>query len=190
MKARNTATSWGWVARLFHWGMAGLILFQLGLGLWMTAFTPDLIARFRLTQLHKSWGVVVFALALARVAWRLANRTSPGPPEGEPAWRAGAARASHALLYALMLVLPLSGWVAAAASPVQDLLGMENMAFGAVALPDPWKPGVEALADAAASVHFWGAVLLAAVLAVHAGAALWGHFGARDDVLARMTWGA
>lgn len=189
MKARNSATSWGWVARLLHWAMAGLILFQIGLGIWMTAFTPDLIARFRLTQLHKSWGFVIFALALARVAWRLTNRNAPGPPAGEPVWRARAARVSHAMLYALMFVLPLSGWVAASASPVQDLLGMRNMVFDVFAMPDPWNPGAEAIADAAAAAHLWSAVLLAGLLAVHAGAAFRHHFAARDDVLARMTWG-
>lgn len=188
MKARNSAASWGWIARLLHWGMAALILFQLGLGLWMTAFTPDLIERFRLTQLHKSWGFVIFGLALARVAWRLANR-APEAPAGESGWQARGARVSHLLLYALILLLPVSGWIAAAASPVQDLLGMENMVFGAFALPDPWKPGVASLADGAALVHLWSAVLLAGVLAIHASAALRHHFILRDDVLRRMSWG-
>ena len=69
------------MTRLLHWGMAALILFQLGFGLWMTR-VPDLLARFTLTQTHKSWGTVIFALALLRLGWRLANRR-PGAPAGD-----------------------------------------------------------------------------------------------------------
>ena len=103
MRATDTAASWGWVARTLHWTMAGLILFQLGLGLFMVELTPDLMERFRLTQLHKSWGTVIFALALLRVGWRLAGRRHPALPLPTPRWQARAAAASHLLLYLLML---------------------------------------------------------------------------------------
>jgi cytochrome b561 len=189
MHARNSAQSWGWVARLLHWGMAALILFQLGFGVWMANFVADMIRQFQLTQVHKSWGVVIFALALIRLAWRLAHRHAPALPPGTPRWQQRAATASHGALYALMLVLPLSGWVMSAASPVQDLLGIENMVFGIVALPDPWKPGVESIADAANAVHVGAAIGLVLILAIHASAALRHHLIDRDDVLARMTWG-
>ncbi len=65
---------------------------------------------------------------------------------------------------------------------------MENMVFGAFALPDPWRPGVEAIATTAGAVHFWAAILLGALLCLHVAAALGHHFVDRDDVLARMTW--
>ena len=123
MSLRNSETGWGWPARLLHWVMAALILFQLGLGLYMSRLVQDLIAEFNLTQLHKSWGFVIFVLALARVAWRLIDRQSPRDPEGMPRWQVVAARISHGLLYGLILLLPLSGWVMSAASPTQDLLG-------------------------------------------------------------------
>jgi cytochrome b561 len=189
MRARNSAQSWGWVARLIHWIMAALILFQLGFGVWMANFVSDMIRQFQLTQFHKSWGVVIFALALLRIGWRLANRAAPTLPPATPGWQHRAARASHTLLYALMMILPLSGWVMSAASPVQDLLNIENMVFGLLALPDPWKPGVEAIADAANTVHVAAAIALVLILAIHAAAALKHHFIDRDDVLARMTWG-
>jgi cytochrome b561 len=189
MRAFNTPQSWGWVARTLHWVMAGLILFQLGLGLYMTEVVADLLERFRLTQIHKSWGTVIFALALARVLWRFAGRAHPAMPPATPRWQGAAARASHALLYLLMLVLPLSGWVMSAAAPTQDLLGIENMVFGLFALPDPWVPGVKAIEDAAKAVHVWAVIILAATLALHAGAALKHHLIDRDDVLTRMTWG-
>ncbi len=141
MRVRNTDESWGLVARALHWSMAALIVFQFALGVYMTSLT-DLLEQFRLIQVHKSWGFVIFALALARVAWRLAN-TTPAAPERAPLWQVRAAAMSHALLYTLMLALPLSGWVMVSAAPVQDLLGIDNMVFSWFALPDPWTPGVE-----------------------------------------------
>jgi cytochrome b561 len=189
MRAGNTTESWGWVARLIHWVMAGLILFQLGLGIWMVNFVPDLLEQFRLTQTHKSWGFVIFVLALVRLGWRLVNRAHPPMPAGTPGWQVKAAAASHALLYALMLVLPLSGWVMASAAPVQDLLNIENMVFGRFALPDPWVPGVAWIEAAAKAVHVAAAVLMVLVLTVHAGAALKHLIVDRDAVFARMSWG-
>lgn len=189
MQAVNTETSWGWVARLIHWVMAALILFQLGLGVYMTNFVDDLIAQFNLTQLHKSWGAVIFALALVRLAWRAVARRTPGLPSGTPAWQVHAAHISHALLYLLIFVLPVSGWVMSAASPNQDLLNIDNMVFDWFAMPDPWVPGVRSVAETAAGIHFAAALLLAALLVVHVGAALKHHFVDRDNVLARMSIG-
>ena len=70
-----------------------------------------------------------------------------------PAWQRRAARASHAALYALMLALPLSGWLMASASPTQDLLQMQNLVFGRWPLPDPFVPGVARVEAAAHAVH-------------------------------------
>lgn len=189
MRIRNDGSSWGWPARALHWGMAALILFQIGLGVWMANFTPDLIERFRLTQAHKSWGAVLFGLALVRIGWRLANRETPRMPAGTPRWQVRAAAASHGLLYALMIVLPVSGWVMVSASPTQDLLGIENEVFGLFALPDPWVPGSREIEAAAKAAHAWGAALLGAVLVLHVGAALKHRFVDRDGVLARMGLG-
>ncbi|WP_111429499.1 cytochrome b [Rhodobacteraceae bacterium DSL-40] len=190
MKAGNTTESWGWVTRLLHWAIAGLILFQLGLGFYMSDWVSDLFRQFALVQLHKSWGFVVFALACVRIVWRLANRTSPAAPENIPAWQDRVASITHKLLYLLMFVLPISGWVMASASPNQDLLNIDNMVFNWFAMPDPWVPGVKSIASAAAEIHELSAFLLLGLLALHAGAALKHHFVDRDRVLRRMTFGA
>ena len=141
MPAFDGPRGWGWVTRALHWTMAALILFQLGFGLWMVRAVPDLLQRFTLTQLHKSWGFVVFVLAVVRVGWRLANRHRPPLPPTMPRWQVRAAEASHLALYVLMFVMPISGWIMASASPTQDLLQMQNMVFGTFALPDPFVPG-------------------------------------------------
>lgn len=187
-RAFDSAAGWGWVTRTLHWTMAALILFQLGFGLYMIRI-GDLLQRFVLTQTHKSWGFVVFLLALARLLWRLANPVRPAPPPGMPGWQVRAAAASHRLLYVLMLLMPVSGWLMASASPTQDLLQMQNLVFGSYALPDPFVPGSERVEAALAQVHLTGAILLALLVALHAGAALKHHLVDRDAVLRRMLLG-
>ena len=186
MRARDSASGWGWVTRMLHWTMAALILYQLALGLRMVRL-DDLLARVALTQVHKSWGVTIFALALLRLAWRLANPRPPLPATMPP-WQRRAAAGSHAALYALTLLLPLTGWLLASASPVQDLLQMQNLVFGRIALPDPFVPGSDALDRTFRTLHAGAAIALAALLAVHVAAALRHQFVDRDGLLGRMLW--
>jgi cytochrome b561 len=181
----DSAAGWGLVTRALHWTMAALLLFQLGLGVTMVR-VPDLLTRFSLTQTHKSWGTVLFLLALLRLAWRLGNRSRPPLPAAMPPWQRRMATGSHRLFYVLMLLLPLSGWIVASASPTQDLLEMQNMVFGLVALPDPFVPGSAAVEAVAARVHAGAAIALAGLLALHAGAALKHQFVDRDGLIARM----
>ena len=189
MKIWNTRESWGWPARLMHWGLAGILLFLLGLGFYMTNMVDDLFERFAHTQTHKSWGFVVFALALARLGWRLLNRTRPNEPPAAKAWEVAAARLSHGAFYTLMLVLPLSGWLMSSASPLQDTYGIENRVFDWFVLPDPFVPGSQSVEAVFAAIHHYGALLLAALLVVHVGAALKHQLLLKNDVLKRMTWG-
>lgn len=187
MGLRNTAETWGWPARLLHWTMAAIIVFMLAIGTYMTG-VDDLMRRFALTQTHKSWGFLVFALALGRIGWRLANPVSPAEPDG-PAWERRVARGAHWALYGLMLWMPLSGWLMSTASPLQDMYGVRNMVFGLFDMPDPFVPGDADLEKAFRRMHNVGAAALAALLLGHAAAALRHHFVLRDDVLRRMTWG-
>lgn len=187
-RLRDGTEGWGVVSRALHWGMAGLILFQLALGVWMVR-VPDLIRRFDLTQLHKSWGTVVFLLALLRILWRALAPARPALPAAMPVWQRRAAGASHLALYALMLLLPLSGWILASASPTQDLLHMQNFVFGRWPLPDPFVPGSASVEAAARLGHVAAAWGLAAVLALHAGAAVWHQLVCRDGLMGRMLHG-
>ncbi|MEW5422797.1 cytochrome b [Amorphus sp. 3PC139-8] len=189
MRTKNTTERWGWLSRFLHWSIAALILFQLALGLYMTDFVSDMTEQFDLFQLHKSWGFVVFCLAVIRVSWRLFNRQTPHLPAGTAGWQRVASHLSHGLLYLLILVMPLSGWVMSAASPTQDYLNIQNMVFGLFAMPDPWVPGVRSLSDAAGEVHEISAWIMLAILAIHVAAALKHHLIDKDDVLRRMTWG-
>ena len=83
--------------------------------------------------------------------------------------------------------MPLSGWLMASASPLQDRFGVKNKVFGLFEMYDPFVPGNEALTSFFAQVHFYSAIALSALLLGHAGAALWHHFHHKDDVLRRMV---
>lgn len=188
MALRNDDRTWGLPARLLHWSMAAIMIGMLGLGFYTANVVKDVYVQFELVQLHKSWGFVVFALAIARVLWRLANPT-PRLPAGMPGWQVKASHRSHLALYALMFALPLSGWLMSSASTLQDLYGIENKVFGLFALPDPFVPGSETLEAAFSWAHLLFAIALTALLLVHAGAAIKHHVVDRDGVLTRMTTG-
>jgi cytochrome b561 len=189
MRATNSTTSWGWAQRLLHWTMAGLILFMIGLGLWMVEI-DDVFEAFGWYQLHKSWGFVVFALALVRVAWRWVQPAKPTLPKEMPGWERAAAEGAHIALYVLLFALPISGWLMASASPLQDQFGVKNMVFGLVEMPDVFIPGDKALEGALKSIHSTLAWALVILLVGHVAGALKHHFVTKDDVLKRMTFGA
>lgn len=192
MSLRNTREAWGWPARALHWAMAALVLFMLGLGVWMVNFTPDLLAQYELTQVHKSFGFTVFVLALLRLGWRLANR-APDLPADMPGWERRVAAVTHVALYVLILAMPVTGWLQVSASPLNDAgavpFRIPNMVFGLFEMPDPFPTGSEALTDALVNVHNTLAVLLALVLALHVAGALKHHLVNRDAVLRRMVRG-
>ncbi len=119
----NTATSWGWPARLLHWVMAGLILFQLGLGFRMVRLVSDVYEKFGLYQTHKSWGFVIFTLALVRILWRATHKPPELPMSMSPL-EAALARGAHLALYVLIILQPVTGWLMVSASPLQESYGL------------------------------------------------------------------
>jgi len=188
MAIRNTAAAWGLPARLLHWTMAVIMIAMLGLGFYTANIVTDVYVQFELVQIHKSWGFVVFALAILRVLWRFANPT-PALPAGMKAWQVKASHWSHRALYALIFLLPLSGWLMSSASTLQELYGVKNMVFGLFEMPDPFVPGSETLESIFATLHMVFAIALTAILLAHVGAALKHHYLDRDAVLTRMTSG-
>jgi cytochrome b561 len=115
---------------------------------------------------------------VARLAWR-ALGVAPSLPAGMPAMERFAARFSHAALYALLLLMPASGWVINSAANIPFRL------FWQLPVPPIVAPD-DALAQGAKVVHFVLFVLLALLVLVHIGAALRHHFVKHDGVLARM----
>jgi len=180
MLIRNTHERWGVVAKALHWLLALAILVMMGLGLLMVDYS-DLQTRFQMYFYHKSLGILILALVALRLLWRLSNPT-PRLPDTTPALERWLAHAGHALLYLLMLAMPLSGWVISSAS------GFGLQVFGLFKLPEIVGADKE-LQSLAETVHYWLFWALAALVLVHVAAALKHHLIARDNVLRRMLPG-
>jgi cytochrome b561 len=164
-------------AAALHWLSAALIACGFALGLWMTdlVFGP---LKVRWYAYHKWIGITVFLLAALRIAWRW--RHPPPPAVPMPPWQRRAAAATHVLLYALMLLIPLSGWVYSSAT------GVSVTYLGLFPLPDVVARD-KGLASVLKAVHATLNYTLLALVCIHSGAALKHHVVDRDGLLARMS---
>jgi cytochrome b561 len=173
------------VAIVLHWTMALGIFALIGVGLAMKHADLPKMRVFQLFQLHKSIGIVILLLAVARLARRLTHRPPP-LPEAMPAQERKAAHAGHILLYLFMLALPLSGWAFVSAAP----LNIPTVLFGLVSWPHisflAELTDKEPVAAALKLAHDYVAFALIAVVAVHIGAAL-RHAFKGDVPLSRMS---
>lgn len=177
---RNTAHTWGSAAKCLHWTVAALVLVQIVLG-WWAVTVPLSPLKLDLFVWHKSFGMLVLALTVVRVGWRLAN-PAPALPPALPAWERLAARAVHALIHSMLIAMALSGWVVSSAANVPFRI------FWLIPLPRIVPPD-RAVAELFADVHLLLVVALALLLLLHVGAAIRHHVVLRDDVLARMLPG-
>ena len=170
--ARYTGT-----AIALHWIIALAIFGTFSLGLYVSGlpFSPP---RLRLIAYHKWIGVTIFSLVVIRLLWRATHATPP-LPDSMPAWQRKAAAASHGLLYLLIFIIPLSGWIYSSAS------GVPVVYLGLVQLPDLIGAD-KALAKTLKLVHQTLNYTLAAVVTVHTLAALKHQYVDHDGVLARM----
>lgn len=176
MSGTRTDAAYTRTAIALHWLAGALILGGFALGLWMTSL-PLAPRTLRLYGYHKWIGITVFLLAVARLVWR---RVHPPPsPVAMPEWQIRAAAATHALLYALMLAIPLSGWIYSSATGVQVVY------LGLVPLPD-LVPKDKTLAAVLKAVHGTLNFTLLALVIIHSGAAIKHHFVDGDAVLRRM----
>lgn len=188
---------YGAVAILFHWVIAALILYQIGVGIWMSgaleaADEATRFAAFELAQTHKAVGLTVLALSLLRLAWRIAH-PAPPLPSAMPFLEKAASTLSHWAFYALMIAMPLSGW--AMVSTSQAFSMVPTSYFGLFAAPHLPHAPLEQLAPSApagafyAGAHAWLAYGALALLVIHVAAALRHHLFLHDGVLARMVPG-
>ena len=176
MNARYTKTAKG-----LHWLMAVLFFGMLGLGFYMQGLplSPD---KLKLYSWHKWVGVTVFLLALFRIAWRVTHQPPP-LPGSMPRLIQIAAHAGHHMLYMLMFLIPLSGWLMSSAK------GFQTVWFSILPIPDLIEKN-KLLGDLLQTVHVSLNYLFIAVLICHIGAALKHHFIDKDDILTRMLPGS
>jgi cytochrome b561 len=163
--------------RGLHWAMAAFIFIALALGM-VAVQLPRGGLRSDVLFVHKSFGVTIFVLAILRVGLRI---VAGAPAYRKPLDRLSelGSKAAHLALYALMLVLPVSGYVISSAG------GNVVPFFGLFALPNVVTHDRE-LAEKAAGAHLVFAWAIGIVLALHIAAALWHAWVKRDEVMARM----
>jgi cytochrome b561 len=168
---------YGTVAIALHWLIGLALIGQVTFGFLLDELAPrGTPSRGAVINLHKSFGIVLGVLILVRLGWRLAHRR-PGWPVALSAWQRRAARAVHIALYACMVVMPLSGYVASNFSK-------HGIKFFGHSL-SPWGPDLPAVYDALNRVHVVTGWLFAFLIAGHVAAAL-AHALRRDGVLSRI----
>ena len=163
--------------RTIHWLMALVIFVALGLGVWATQL-PRGDLRDEVLFVHKSFGVTALALIVLRVVVRLA---AGAPAYAVPLGRLvkAASESAHLLLYALMIAMPVSGYIMSSAG------GYDVSFFGLFTLPNV-VPHDKALAEAASWAHFIFAWAIGIAVALHLSAVVWHARVKRDTVLTRM----
>lgn len=178
-------TRYSTVAIVLHWTIAVLIIFNLYLALQFDGLRG--LAKFNAFQLHKSIGLTVLMLSLARLAWRLTHTPPPFPAE-MPKLEKFAAQAAHWVLYGLMIGIPLTGWVIVSASPTN----LPTMIFKTIPWPhlgfihDLAMPVRRGLEDQVEQVHMLLGFGMGFLIIVHIAAALKHQFWNKDEVLGHM----
>ena len=165
-------------ARLFHWIVALLVLLMIPAGIVMIQEGIGRSLQNSLFIFHKNFGVLVLLLVLARLLYRW-RRPPPPLPDAVPGWQRRIAGLNHAALYALLVLMPVAGYVRVRAGgfPIEalDALGVPAMV-----------PRSDALAEVAKTTHYFGGLALIAVVALHIGAAIYHGALRRDGVFSRM----
>jgi cytochrome b561/polyisoprenoid-binding protein YceI len=177
MILRNTPLRWGAVAQLLHWLIVALIALQATLGL-MGLLLPIGVEKLAVLARHKSVGLTILGLATLRLLWRWLNPIPP-LPRNLKRYERWLAHGTHAALYGLLFVMPLTGWIMSSAR------GFSVSWFGLFQLPD-LAPKSEPLYQAMIRTHAVLAACLAVIVALHVAAALKHHFLLKDDTLRRM----
>lgn len=164
------------VSKTLHWLIALLAFTLLAMGKFWEVEPGEpgsLYAR------HTSLGLLVLALMVVRLAWRLTHAV-PALPATTPGWQRAVARGMHHAFYILLIALPLSGWLMTSA---------EGEAVNFFGIPVPQLPVAEASEDALEESHELLGNVLLVLAGIHVLAGLKHHFVDRDNVLRRMLPG-
>lgn len=164
-------------SKWLHWLVAGSVLVMIPIGIAMGRVAEGPLQN-TLYNLHKSFGILILALMVAR----LINRIVAGAPAPEPGlarWQRAVSSATHGLLYVLLVLQAIGGWLANSA------YGAPTPFFGLFNLP-ALRGKDQAFADQVFANHRIFGLVIAALAAMHIAAALQHYFIKRDGVLQRM----
>jgi cytochrome b561 len=171
--------SWSKAQRVIHWTIAALVGLGFAIGLYMVGLPfRELLQKFLLYQLHKTIGITVLALAVTQIVLH-ARRGRPAGDRDLPRWQSQAAAVAHGLLFALLIVTPLFGYLTAATAPAK----VPTLFLGVI--PIPHIVGTSKFWFAILRrVHLTLAVILVLLACGHALAALDHHRKGRRTLIA------
>lgn len=176
MQLNNSTQSYGWIHIAFHWSSALAIFGLFALGLWMVDLNFYSPWYHDAPLIHKSIGLVVMGIMGLRLIWKWLQ---PTPSNHHSAWERRIATIIHTLLYLLVFALGFSGYLISTAEG-QGISVFNG--FDVPALPAL----IEHQADVAGQWHFYLAISLMCLVALHLAGALKHHFIDQDLTLTRM----
>lgn len=166
------------LTRALHWLVALMVIATIPIGMIMQQEGLARPTQNLLFILHKNGGVILLLLVILRLVWR-ARHKAPPMPASLPGWQVVVASATHWLLYGLLLVMAISGYVRVAAGgfPIEllDALGVPKLV-----------PRSDTLAETAKAIHGTVRFALALLIVMHVGAALQHLLIKRDGVFGRI----
>ena len=177
-EARTTASPrYTKVAIWLHWAIGLAVIVNIGLAMLTEGMSRD--AHRAAMDVHKALGITILGLTIARLLWRIGHRAPP-LPDGIAVWEAWGSRVVHFLFYALLLFLPLSGWIwmSAAGRPIDF--------FGLASIPTIVAPD-KSLADVMHERHELLGLTMLALVTIHVLAVLKHQLWDRSRPLSRMN---
>lgn len=180
MSIKNSRNNYGIVSKFLHWSLVILILLQFYSVAWVKYVLPEKspLVGFYIGKLHKPFGMLTLVVAIMFILWRLIN-IRPTFPSAMAAWEILAARSVHFLLYACLVLMPVSGLLMSVAG------GKPPNFFGLYQVPMFMQQN-DAVSNFFFNVHAVTGTILIGLIALHILAALKHHFINRDQVLRRM----
>ena len=173
-----SAPRYGRISILLHWLIGLALLGQIAFGFLLDEIAPrNTPARAGVINLHKSIGIMLGLFIVARLAWRVLHAPPPWPAS-MAAWQRRAAELGHRALYACMILMPLSGYVASNFSK-------HGIRFFGTALK-PWGPDLPQVYAVFNALHIVTAFVFCALIVGHMLAALWHVMIDHDAVFARI----
>jgi len=178
MPLRNTLDDYGSLSKFFHWFIALLIIFMLILGTSFD-FIPKGQTKSLLMQVHKATGLTILALMILRLLWRWINPL-PQLPTTTPTWQKLSSRSLHRLLYLILIIMPLTGWMMSTAA------GRATNFWWLFKVNVPFIAKSKPLAQGFSTAHEIIAWTIVCLLGLHILAALKHQIIDKDNVLKRM----
>lgn len=163
------------VAIWLHWIIGLAIIFNLWLGIFHDGLPRD----WKVMPVHKALGITILFLSVARLLWRFARPAPPAVPM--PAWQVTASRASHFLLYFLMIAVPITGWLMVSGAETRRPLDWFTL------FPIPYLPVGRGAGEFGHEAHEILGFAMAGLVVVHVLAALYHHLILRDSTLTKMV---